>query len=243
MRARRRLTRRLRGRGLELGALHVPLDLSSSGVEEVRYVDRMPEEKLREHYPELRQLPLVHVDIIDDAGVLSSIADNSLDFIIANHLIEHMPDPIGAILCWLGKLRPEGLLYMAVPDKRRTFDRARPLTTLEHLIADHTAPPQERRRMDRQAFYEWSRLVNKTPEDRVEEQVRRLLETDYSIHYHTFTYRSMLSLLNEIRLRFCPGLTIAARARTGWFSYECIFVIAKVPASGVSTARPQVSSS
>ena len=236
-RARSRMKRFLRGKGLELGALHMPLDLIGSGVEEVRYVDRMPEDKLREHYPELRDLPLVHVDVVDDAGTLTSVPDGSLDFIISNHLIVHMPDPIGSILCWHRKLKRSGVLYMAVPDKRRTFDRARPLTEIEHFLTDHFALAEERKNRDREAFYEWSRLVNKTPEDQVEAQVQQLLEMDYSIHYHTFTDKSMKALLGEIRQRFCPGLIIAAQATTSLFSNECIFVIARDCAPATHSAR------
>lgn len=226
-RARNRLTRFLRGKGLELGALHMPLDLSHSSVEEVRYVDRMPEEKLREHYPELKDLPLVHVDVLDDAGTLMTVDDGSCDFIIANHLIEHMRDPVGAILCWYTKLKPGGVLYLAVPDMRRTFDRDRPLTDLEHLLADHCDSPENRGKRDLLAFYEWSRLVNKTPEDRVEEEVRVLVEKDYSIHYHTFTDQSMRLLLCEIRERFCPDLRIQREVPTARSSYESIFIVTK----------------
>ena len=49
------------------------------------YVDRMDENDLRRHYPELNDLPLVKVNIVDDGEKLTAFEPNSQDFIIANH--------------------------------------------------------------------------------------------------------------------------------------------------------------
>jgi len=225
--ARQRMKRYLRGSGLELGALHMPLDVKGSRVEQVRYVDRMSETDLRTHYPELASLPLVTVNIIDDAETLKTVPEASQDFIIANHLIEHTQDPIGSIMCWYSKLKKGGVLYMAVPDMKSTFDKDRPLTPLNHIIEDHECTPEQRKERNLEAFYEWSRLVNKTPEERVEAEVKHLVEMDYSIHYHTFTFQSMKMLLTEIQRRYCPGLILVAEEPTPASSYECIFVLAR----------------
>ena len=79
--------RYLSGNGIEVGALHSPLEVPSNAT--VRYVDRMPVDEVRKQYPELAEYHLVEVDIIDDGEILSSIADSSVDFVIANHMIEH----------------------------------------------------------------------------------------------------------------------------------------------------------
>ncbi len=114
----------LGGSGLEIGALHSPQAVP--GGCRVRYVDRLDVEGLRAHYPELNELPLVPVDIIDDGETLATIAEGSQDFIIAHHFLEHTQDPIGTIARHLDVLRPGGVLFMAVPDKRETFDVDRP---------------------------------------------------------------------------------------------------------------------
>src|SRR5688572_6100669 len=158
--ARDRMKRYLRGDGIELGALHMPLDLSGCKVNRIRYVDRMSETHLRTHYPEIEAIALVPVDVIDDASTLATVPDGSLDFIIANHLIEHLSDPIAAVRCWYRKLKRRGILYMAVPDMRMTFDRDRPLTELQHFIEDHESSAEQRIRRDRNAFYEWVTIVN-----------------------------------------------------------------------------------
>ena len=128
--------RYLSGNGIEIGALHSPLIVPPNA--QVLYVDRMTVADLRNIYPELAAYNLVDVDIIDDGETLSSIADNSYDFVIANHMIEHCQNPIGTIEQHLRVLKSNGILYMAVPDKRYTFDRDRHVTFLEHLLQDYT---------------------------------------------------------------------------------------------------------
>lgn len=110
----------LRGSGLEIGARHLALAVPPEA--RVRYVDRMTVDDLRAHYPELAGRPLAPVDVVDDGERLSAIAAESVDFIVANHFLEHCEDPIQTIETHLGKLRPGGILFYAVPDKRYTFD-------------------------------------------------------------------------------------------------------------------------
>ena len=73
----------IRGCGIEIGALHNPLWVPPRS--RVTYVDRMDENDLRRHYPELNDLPLVKVNIVDDGEKLTAFEPNSQDFIIANH--------------------------------------------------------------------------------------------------------------------------------------------------------------
>jgi SAM-dependent methyltransferase len=65
------------------------------------------------------------------------LRDGSLDFVLASHVIEHMPDAIGALGEWERVLRSGGILFLIVPHRDRTFDAGRPCTDLAHLLADH----------------------------------------------------------------------------------------------------------
>ncbi len=201
----------LRGEGIEIGALHHPLRVLRAAT--VRYVDRMPVEKLRRHYPELRREHLVPVDIIDDGEHLSQIPTSSQAFVIANHFLEHCQDPIRALLNMLRVLTPGGVVYLAVPDKRYTFDQARPVTPVDHLIRDFEEGPNWSRR---QHFEEWVRLVNKVAdEDELLRQVSRLMEMDYSIHYHVWTQAELLELMLTLRQKMGIGLDIELCTRGG----------------------------
>ena len=181
----------LRGDGIEIGALHQPLEVPSSA--RVKFVDRMTVPELRRQYSELADTQLVETDIIDNGERLSTIGDATQDFVIANHFIEHCQNPIATFQNFVRVLKPGGILYMAVPDKRFTFDVDRPCTTIEHLMRDYTEGPEWSKR---QHFEEWSRLVNKrTTDAEVEEEVRHLLEIDYSIHFHVWTEAELLELI------------------------------------------------
>lgn len=71
-----------------------------------------------------------------EASVLSPLADASYDFLLSSHCIEHLANPIGALVEWQRVLKPNGVLLLVVPHKDCTFDHRRPVTTLSHLVAD-----------------------------------------------------------------------------------------------------------
>jgi SAM-dependent methyltransferase len=144
----------LSGDGIEIGALHSPLKIPAKA--KVRYVDRMSVADLRKQYPELARCKLVEVDIIDNGEKLSTIEDCSFDFVIANHMIEHCQEPIGTMQQFLRVLKPGGVLYMAVPDKRYTFDFDRSVTSIDHLVRDYRDGSGWSKM---QHFEEWCRLV------------------------------------------------------------------------------------
>jgi hypothetical protein len=125
----------LAGEGIEIGALHQPVILPDRV--RVHYVDYKTKAENQTRYPELGEYSLVDTNIVDDGFILNKIADSSLDFIIANHALEHSPDPYGTLLRWKSKLRHRGLLYFALPIADKCYDRGRILTTLAHLVDDH----------------------------------------------------------------------------------------------------------
>jgi predicted SAM-dependent methyltransferase len=181
----------LHGDGIEIGALHQPLPVPPAA--RVKYVDRMTASDLRRHYEELAAQPLVEVDIIDDGERLTRLESSSQDFVIANHFIEHCQNPILTVKNLFRVLKAGGVLYMAVPDKRFTFDIDRPCTTIEHLTRDFVEGPEWSRR---QHFEEWSRLVNKQPDQKaVETETQRLMEMDYSIHFHVWEAADLMAFV------------------------------------------------
>jgi SAM-dependent methyltransferase len=118
------------GCGLEVGAGARPFPVPAHA--QVVYGD-IRERAALESYFKTRA---VSSDQRIDAQSLAGVADNSLDFVISAHVIEHLLDPVRAIVNAIRVLKRGGIHILVVPDMRRTFDRHRPETTLAHALAD-----------------------------------------------------------------------------------------------------------
>jgi SAM-dependent methyltransferase len=114
--------------GLEIGALASPLVKPEEG--RIFFVDHVDTETLRKKYaidPSIDQANIANVDAVWGAQTLQECigADRKVDYVVASHVIEHVPD----LITWLSEihsvLRPTGSLRLAIPDRRYTFDYMR----------------------------------------------------------------------------------------------------------------------
>jgi SAM-dependent methyltransferase len=137
---RRRLSRHLSGSGIEVGPGHNPFVLPIPGAS-VQYVDRWNPSENAELFPEVDPEAFPKPDIIAnlDEDRLEALADQSQDFVICSHVLEHLADPLGLLADMYRVLRPGGLALILLPDRHRTSDRLRAPTALSHLVADHEA--------------------------------------------------------------------------------------------------------
>ena len=122
-------------RGLEIGALASPMVEKNEGP--IHYVDHATTADLITKYAgQIDPKRIRNVDYVwSPEAQLSSVVENEkFDYIVASHVIEHVPDVIGWINQLSECLSPGGVLCLAVPDKRYTFDIARPLSTLGEMI-------------------------------------------------------------------------------------------------------------
>lgn len=126
-------------RGVEFGPLDCPIVAKSEG--RILYIDYTTADELRAkhgHRPGKDPAAIVEVDRVWN-GVLPTVLrdDLPLDYALASHVIEHVPDLVG----WLDEvahvLRPGGRLCLAVPDKRYTFDRRRETSDLSAAMSAH----------------------------------------------------------------------------------------------------------
>lgn len=172
----RYLQRYLRGHGIEIGALWKRFPVPREAT--LWYLDHLDPAGIDEHYPELRGR-ILRTDLLAEASRLP-VAPRSLDFLIASHVLEHMPYPLEALRSWYEALAPRGVLLLKVPDKRFTFDAKRERTPLDHLLHE---PP------DHRAHYaDWvANVGNQSPESPgFEDAVDDLIRRNYSIHFHVW---------------------------------------------------------
>ena len=59
---------------------------------------------------------------------------HSYDWVIASHVIEHVPDIVSFLIGCEQVLKPGGVLSLVIPDKRLCFDHFRPLSTTGEML-------------------------------------------------------------------------------------------------------------
>ena len=126
--------------GLEIGPSYNPIAPKREGWN-IEIVDHLSSEELREKY----QAWGVNIELIEPVdyivgaeGLYAAIGNNDCyDYIIASHVIEHMPDLIQFLIDCQNLLKINGILSLVVPDKRFCFDAMKPLTTTGQVLQAH----------------------------------------------------------------------------------------------------------
>lgn len=72
-----------------------------------------------------------------DAVDLRGVSDESYDFALASHILEHIANPLQALNEWKRVVKRGGAVVVIVPENKRTFDVRRKFVTMEHLEADY----------------------------------------------------------------------------------------------------------
>lgn len=126
-----------RSRGLEIGALVRPIVTRDEGA--VEYVDRTSTEDLRRWYSGNDQVDVTKLVEVDHVWGQETLFDcvgrqRTYDYVVASHVIEHVPDLFG----WLGEIASVlidgGIASFVVPDKRYTFDVLRRTSSESELV-------------------------------------------------------------------------------------------------------------
>jgi SAM-dependent methyltransferase len=184
----------LRGRGIEIGAHGRPIP----GIEPY-YVDRF-REFAGETCP---------AHLLADGGSLP-LRDSCLDYVACSHLLEHLPDPAGAIVEWYRVVKPGGILYMIVPDRRLTFDSRRKRTSIAHLMDDFDRGTKASDATHIDEFFDGVDLPRLNPTLKVRDaggfrETHRAAAHEaaragqmVSIHFHVFERADLLALLRAL---------------------------------------------
>lgn len=126
-----------RHRGLEIGPYLQPTVRKDEG--DVRYLDFYSTEELaafeQDRRPKGTVIPTV--DYVVKSDDYWRYVPDRFDYLIANHVIEHVDNPVQWVIDLARLLHPGGVLFLTVPDKKYNFDRYRADTTLSHLLADY----------------------------------------------------------------------------------------------------------
>jgi len=233
----------LSGRGLEIGASYDPLVPKSSGAR-VETVDHAGRDELITKYKDWgleddRSGNIEPVDYIWNGGsLLDVIKEHAVyDYIVAAHVIEHSVDLLQFLCDCEALLTVGGRLALIVPDKRYTFDRFRPLSTVGEVLDAHHGDKQFhslRPLVDHEVYacrrgnaLGWGARDDRPLElqfpdlEGVPEAIRDGLE-QYSYrdtHRWQFTPTSFRLLISDLALLGYHGLGIVASAATEGFEF------------------------
>ncbi len=242
------------GLGLEIGPLDKPVALRPTC--DVRYVDVYDSPAIRSHY---RAHPGVNVDDVPDidfalhspSGEIRSLvnavkSDAPYQWVVASHVIEHVPDAIGWLSDVASILADDGALVLAIPDRRFTFDALRPPTTVGQMLQAHN---DRDTRPSIRAVYDYFRTVVEAPvnemwegkqvttADRLHDltgtmnQVRLSSEEKRYVDCHVwlFTPASFVEQLTELGLMGLLDFTIQQIVPTAYNELEFYVSLKRVP--------------
>jgi SAM-dependent methyltransferase len=150
-------------------------------------------------------------DAYSEHGVHGSIAkvffkgdtipyeENSFEFVISEHVLEHIANPIKSLKEWIRVINSGGKLMICLPHKERTNDRYREITPLQHLIDDYNNDVPYN---DPTHFEDWkTNVVDRglMPEHYKHMAKEELLGTA-SIHHHVWTEKEIVELFEHLGL-------------------------------------------
>ncbi len=110
------------GVGLEIGPGFNPLVPKSQGYR-VETLDHATREDLAAKYANAPGVDVSRIEVVDHVSTGASVFDAvgkpaHYDYIVASHVIEHTTDMLGFLKDCQRVLKPDGVLALAVPDKR-----------------------------------------------------------------------------------------------------------------------------
>lgn len=125
-----------RGKGLEIGPSYNPIAAKKHGFD-VQILDYLSADQLRDKYRGHVSIDSIEeVDFVWSGQPLHELVGRQAcyDWIIASHVIEHVPDLISFLIQCQILLKPEGRLSLVVPDKRYCFDHFGMMTSTGNLL-------------------------------------------------------------------------------------------------------------
>ncbi|MBN2146664.1 MAG: methyltransferase [Anaerolineales bacterium] len=126
------------GLGVEIGPCQSPIAPKRDGYQ-VDVIDHMSREELLAKYKDHHLANLENIEDVDFVCHGESYAELTgrskyYDWVIAAHVIEHMPDIVGFIRNCDAILKEDGVLSLIIPDKRYCFDHFQPISSISKAI-------------------------------------------------------------------------------------------------------------
>jgi SAM-dependent methyltransferase len=147
---------------------------------------------------------------IGEASSLPEISDRSYGCLLSSHSLEHIANPLKALYEWRRVLAAGGMMLLVLPDKERTFDWRRPVTTLDHMVEDYSQGVRDDDLTHLDEILQLHDLSRDRLAGTAEQFKARSLKnsTFRALHHHVFSVPSTLELL--MHAGFSPILSEVA---------------------------------
>lgn len=125
--------------------------------------------------------------------------DNSFSFILSEHVLEHIYDPIQVFFEWNRVLKIGGRIFLFLPHPDRTFDRYRRKTSLEELKKrSYTDSISQKKNI----LQDWlDNVINKGFANHYQRFTGVEMLQKGLIHYNVWTPETMVALIEDIGLK------------------------------------------
>lgn len=237
----------LQGKGVEFGALHNPLVVNSDQCT-VDYCDKFTKEKLIKYFPELKSISsqIVETNIFADLNKTDfnqtftfQTKHCGYDFFIANHVIEHLINPMRFLEQIHTLMKSGAVLYLAVPNKNHTFDCQRQLTTWHHLYDEYQSDVSKLSKAHLEDF-----ILNITTDHIDDPKRKKKLYEDYqnpfkrvfirnkhrsrSIHVHVWDDITFADFITKAIKQLGLNLRVINNLEENQDNYELIYILQKI---------------
>ena len=159
---------------------------------------------------------------ISEATNLKEISDVTYDFLISSNCLEHIANPVKALIEWKRVIKPSGTMLVIVPRKESNFDHKRNTTKLAHIIEDFLADIGEESLTHLSEILSAHDLSRDPAAGTIEEFHNRSLANfeNRSLHHHVFDSNLLSDLFLHIGFKviysfntdsdyFCFGKSIS----------------------------------
>lgn len=134
---------------------------------------------------------------ICEATDLSEVPDDKYDFALSSHSLEHVSNPLKALLEWNRVVKKSGKLVLILPDKTRTFDSMRNYTVFEHLLEDLKNNTDEHDQTHMKEIFELHDFTNDPGSDK--DLFKNNLSNNFvhrMAHHHVFSLELIKQMLS-----------------------------------------------
>jgi len=136
---------------------------------------------------------------ISEASLLTNVKNNTYDAVVSSHCLEHVANPIKALLRWKEVLKSEGFMLLILPHKIGNFDHKRNDTTFDHIMSDFKNDVDENDDTHFKEFINFFDLEKKPGKKISLEEHIEITKNNFrnrEVHHHVFNKKLIYETLN-----------------------------------------------